>query len=77
MKGLRVCVEWGFQKITNVFQALCRVRGQRVLLSPVGSYYRVCVLLANCHSCLYGNQTADYFDCPPPSLLAYISGEDV
>ena len=35
---------------------------------PVGRMYRVAVLLANAHSCFYGNQSSLYFNIEPPSI---------
>eukprot|EP00697_Spironema_sp_BW2_P008062 gnl/Spiro4/22556_TR11125_c0_g1_i1.p1 gnl/Spiro4/22556_TR11125_c0_g1~~gnl/Spiro4/22556_TR11125_c0_g1_i1.p1 ORF type:complete len:160 (-),score=19.62 gnl/Spiro4/22556_TR11125_c0_g1_i1:29-478(-) len=30
------------------------------------------VLLTNCHTCLYGSQTGDYFSLHPPALEVYL-----
>ena len=35
---------------------------------PIGRMYRVAVLLANAHSCFYGNQSSLYFNIVPPSI---------
>ena len=29
-------------------------------------------ILTNCHTCLYGNQTSQYFDVMPPELENYL-----
>ena len=39
---------------------------------PAGVFYLNAVLLTNYHSCLYGNQTARYFNLPTPDLVDYL-----
>lgn len=70
----RVSVEWGFAKVYNLWAFLDYKKNQKLLLQPIGQYIAVAVFLTNCHSCLYGNQTADYFGVAPPTLEAYING---
>ena len=66
MSGLRVTVEWGFGRIGSLF-AFCKFeKNLKVLLSPVGKYYRCAVLLTNCHSCLRRNQVSKKFKVRPP-----------
>ena len=45
----------------------------KVLLQPVGKLYIVAALLVNCHTCLYGSQTGQFFDLDPPELETYLS----
>ena len=46
---------------------------QVVKSSSVGTWFRVGVLLANCHTCLYDGLNGSYFNCTPPSLEEYLS----
>ena len=41
---------------------------KKILLQPVGKYFIVCALLTNCHTCLYGSTTSDFFGVQPSSL---------
>lgn len=72
MKVLRICVEWGFQKIISLFAFIDFKKNQKIYLQDVGSMYKVAVLLTNCHTCLYGSQTSAYFNTVPPTLNEYL-----
>lgn len=71
MKTLRVAVEWGFAKVIQQFGFVDLKKNQKLLLQDVEDMYKVAVLLSNCHSCFYGNQTADYFNIVPPTIHQY------
>lgn len=71
MSKVRVSVEWLFGDITNYFKFLDFKRNLKVGLSSVGKMYIVCVLLRNAHSCIYGSNTSEYFNLPPPDLEEY------
>ena len=73
MSSLRICVEWGFASITNMFAFLSFHKNQKVFLQPLAKYWIVGVLLYNCHCCLYGSQTATYFGATAPSLDEYLA----
>ena len=73
MSKVRTCVEWGFGKICQQFAYLDFKKNLKVLLQPVGKYYLVATVLINCHTCLYGSQTSNYFSLDPPSLETYLS----
>ena len=72
MSGLRVPNEWGFGKIKVLFSFVSWSRGLKPQLVPIGYYWPVATILANCHTCLYTSQTSQYFDCPPPTLEVYV-----
>jgi len=74
LSKVRVSVEWGFAKIYSLWAFLDYKKTQKLLLQPLGQYIAVAVFLTNCHSCLYGNQTASYFGVAPPTLDAYLNG---
>lgn len=73
MSSLRVSVEWGFQKVISEFAFVDFKKNQKLLLQDVENFYKVAVLLTNCHSCLYRNQTSFYFNVIPPTLEEYLS----
>jgi hypothetical protein len=73
MARLRVSVEHGFKKSSNLFQYMEYVRYQKVHEIPVGILYLVAILFTNCHTCFNGSQVGDYFHCAPPSLEDYLT----
>jgi hypothetical protein len=47
---------------------------KKILLSPIGSFYKVGVLLTNCSTCYYGgNQASDKYNLTPPTLEQYLN----
>jgi hypothetical protein len=74
MTGIRICVEWGFGKIVNLWGFLDHATNLKILLQQVGLYYPVANILTNCHTCLYGSQTGSYFHMMAPQLEDYLSG---
>ena len=75
MSAVRVTVEWTFGKIVQLFAYLDFKKNQKVLLQPVGKYYIVGALLTNCHTCLYGSWTSDFFGLTPPTVEVYLSNQ--
>lgn len=75
MKRLRVSVEWGFQKVVGQFAFIDFRKNQKLLMQDVESMYKTAVLLTNCHTCLYGSQTATYFNIVPPNINLYFGVE--
>ncbi|XP_031554794.1 uncharacterized protein LOC116291725 [Actinia tenebrosa] len=75
MSKVRVTVEWGFGKITQLFAFLDFKRNLKVLLQPTAKYYLVACVLVNCHTCLYGSQTSKFFGLDPPTLERYLSNQ--
>ena len=72
MSRARVAIEWSFGKIVNIFAFLSYWRQLKIWLVPVGQYYQLATLMANCHTCLYGSQTTQHFEVAPPSLEEYL-----
>lgn len=73
MAAGRVRVEWIFLKVIMRYAYLDHHKQLKVFRTPVGLYYSVATLLTNVHSCLYGNQTANFFNLQPPSLEEYLA----
>lgn len=73
MSGVRVSVEWSFGKIAQLFAFLDFKKNQKILLQPIGKYYIVGALFANCHTCLYGSLTSQFFNVQPPELEVYLN----
>ena len=74
MSAVRICVEWAFGKVISLFAYLDFKKNQKLQLQPVGKYYKVAVLLTNCHTCLYGSETGTFFNVDPPTLQEYLQG---
>lgn len=74
----RTSVEWGFRSVTQMWRSLNMVEEQKVGRTAVGYQYLAACLLTNFLTCLDGtNQTAAYFNCPPPTLERYMTAERV
>ncbi|KAF7972906.1 hypothetical protein HWV62_16632 [Athelia sp. TMB] len=72
MSAVRIEVEHGFGIVSSLWPFLNAGWKMQLYSSPVGRYYRVGVLLANCINCMHPNQVAQYFDCLPPELVEYL-----
>lgn len=72
MSSVRQCVEWEFGKVLRYFAFLDFEKNLKVFLSPVAKLYIVGALLTNCHTCLYGSETSQYFGLDPPTLEQYL-----
>lgn len=71
MSEVRVAVEWLFGDVINSFKFLDFKKSLKIGLSSIGKKYVVCTFLGNAKTCLYGNQTFDFFELDPPSLEDY------
>ena len=71
MSQVRITVEWIFGDVINYFKFLDFKKGLKLQLSAVGKMYRVCALLQNAHTCLYGNKTSTYFGLPTTTVDNY------
>ena len=73
MSSVRVSVEWAFGEIERSFRCIDLKSNLKIGLSCVGKMYLVCAVIQNALSCLYGNQTSEFFDLDTPSLEEYFS----
>ena len=73
MSVTRVSVEWLFGDIINYFKFLDFKKNLKIGLSSISKMYIVAALLRNALTCMYGNQTAEYFGLQPPSLQEYFA----
>ena len=73
MSRSRIAVEWGFGKVKGNFAYLDFEKGMKPYLNDIQRYWPVAQILTNCHTCLYGNQTSNYFNLPPPQLEVYLA----
>lgn len=71
MGTVRIDVEHAFNIVSKTWPFLNAGWKMRLLSSPVGTYYRVGVLLTNAMNCLRPNQVAQAFDLQPPTLEEY------
>lgn len=77
MSSFRIAVEHSFGRVVNLWQANEFTRGNSAGISAVGATYIVSVLLTNCHTCLHGNQTSQFFQIEPPNLDTYFESRDI
>ena len=73
MSEVRVSVEWLFGDIANYFKFLDFKKNLKIELSSVGKLYVVSGLLRNALTCLYGNQTSQFFGLEPPHIQDYFA----
>jgi hypothetical protein len=74
MSCSRVCVEWSFGFVLANWSWLDFKRNLKLFLSPIGLFYGVGVLLANCICCVRGgNETSQLFGVLPPTLEEYLA----
>ena len=73
MSSVRVSVEWVFGEITEYFAFVDFKKTQKIALSEVGNMYKICALLRNAKTCLYGSSTSTFFGIDPPRLEEYLS----
>lgn len=73
MSEVRVSVEWLFGDIANYFKFMDFKKNLKIGLSSVGKLYIVSALLRNALTCLYGNQTSNYFKLDAPHIRDYFS----
>ena len=68
MSSVRVFVEWLFGDIIEYFKFVDFKKNLKIGMSSIGKMYIVSALLQNALSCLYGINTATFFDLEPPTL---------
>ena len=73
MSSVRVSVEWIFGDIVNYFKFMDFKKNLKIGLSQVGKMYIVAAVLRNALTCLYGNETSQFFELDPPTLQEYFS----
>ena len=77
MSKVRVSVEWLLGDIIKQFKFTDFKKNQKMGLIPIAKQYRVGVLLTNAFSCLYRNNTSNYFDLEPPILEGYFANANI
>lgn len=73
MSAVGVSVELVFGEVANSFKFIDFKKNLKIQLNSVGKMYVVCSLLHNAITCLYGNQTSQYFNLDPPTIEEYFS----
>lgn len=70
MKSIRICNEWTYGELCQLFPYMDWKHNFQIMCanSTTTTVFYVCSILRNCHACLYGNQTSNYFKITPPSL---------
>ena len=77
MNSARVAVEHVTGHVISKSAWVDYYKNQKLLLQPVGKHYLNAQLLANCYTCLYGNQVSQRFGVRPPTLEEYFAMEEV
>ena len=77
MNSARVSIENVFGFVISKSAWVDYYKNQKLLLQPVGKHYLNAQLLANCHTCMYGNQVSQRFRVCPPTLEEYFAMEEV
>ncbi len=72
MSSVHISGEWGFAKVKTLFAFTNFYCNQKLFLQPLGNYFSIATLLANCHMCLYGSEISRYFGVTPPTLEEYL-----
>jgi len=72
MTKVRVSIEWHYGEVGRLFPFTNYKKNLKLRKQPCGLIYFVASLFRNCHTCVYGNNTSKYFNCPPPQLENYI-----
>ena len=78
MSKVRETVEWLFKEIITKWSFLDFRASMKVFQFPVAKYFAVGAFLTNLHCCIYGSETAAYFNCVTPedgrlTLQQYLS----
>ena len=77
MSKVRVSVECLFGDIIKKFKFTDFKNNLKMGSSPISKQYRVSILLTNAFTCLYRNNTSNYFDLEPPILEEYFANANI
>ena len=73
MSSVRTSVEWIFGDIIKSFKFLDFKNNLKIGLSTVGKMYIIRSLNRNALTCMYGNQSCEFFSLEPPLIQEYFS----
>ena len=73
MSTVRESVEWLFGDIVNYLKFLDFKKNLKLQLNAVGKFYIVTAILRNALTCMYPNETSQFFGLEPPTLQEYFS----
>jgi hypothetical protein len=77
LNAARTSVEWAFGKVVKYMAQLDFKAAMKLHEAPLGKFYKLAVILTNCHTCTYKSSvTGSFFECDPPSLEVYLRGLD-
>ena len=69
--SLRAANEWDVGKPKNLFKYIDYKKVLFRQLQPIGLYFRVCCVMTNALNILDEGQSAEFFQCAPPTLDSY------
>ena len=70
---VRESIEWLFNDIVNYFKLMDFKKNLKISLSSLGKMYVVCTILRNALTCLFPNQTSQYFNLGLLTLQDYFA----
>jgi len=73
MSKCRQSIEWDYGHIGELWKKVTYKKGLKLRKQPICWIVSVCFILTNAHVCLNGCQTAEYFNCVPPTLEEWTS----
>ena len=73
MSTVRESIEWLFNDIVNYFKFMDFKKNLKISLSSFGKMYVVCAILRNALTCLFPNQTSQYFNLDPLTPQDYFA----
>lgn len=72
MRPRGVGIETPFCKILQNSKTVGWLKGRKIQLSSVAKVFYLAVIFCNVHTCTYGSEVSEYFDCLPPTVSSYI-----
>lgn len=73
MSRCRIAGEWAFKYIKKYFTHVDVPRTLCISNTPAALWYYCAAILWNFRACLYGSESATFFDCQAPALEDYVS----
>ena len=67
-----VGIEMPFCKILQNSKIVGWWRGRKIQLNSVAKVFYLAVIFCNVHTCTYGSEVSEYFDCLPPTVSSYM-----
>ena len=73
LSSCRECIEWNYGNCNAMWKMMKFKHALQLRRSIIGKYYFTAMLLFNAYVTMNANQTAEYFNCVPPTLEHWTS----